>query len=147
MKVRPAKVAEWHVLWELERECFPPGTAYDWQEFVAAMKGCAAVLVAEGHLGIVGFLALEIEGETAIVENIAVDPNLRGNQIARRLMEAGIDAARAKGCKRMALQVAKRNPDAIAAFSKLGFGVTRELPGYYVSPAWAGDALEMERAL
>jgi ribosomal-protein-alanine N-acetyltransferase len=148
VKVRAARRNEWQELWALEKECFPEGTSYTWPEFVESLQRCAFVLVAEGHLGIVGFLALETERDAAVVEDIAVDPNLQGAGIARRLVDAGIAALATRSeIRLLRLQVAKRNPNAVAAFEHLGFRTTRTLVGYYVSPAWKGDAFEMERAL
>lgn len=147
MKVRAAGRTEWRGLWDIEQQCYPAGTAYTWTEFVEALDGCEWVLAAEGVLGVVGFVAVEVDGDRAVIENIAVDPDLRKAGIAAKLVDASASRARDQGCKALRLQVAKRNPAAIAAFEKLGFRTVRTLPGYYTSPAWAGDALEMERPL
>jgi len=62
---------------------------------------------------------------------VAVHPSARGRQAGRLLVEATIDALRAKGVQRVYLEVRNDNANAIALYDKLGFVPTQSLPGYY----------------
>lgn len=62
---------------------------------------------------------------------VAVHPSARGRHVGRLLVEATIDALKAKGVERIYLEVRNDNATAIALYEKLGFLQTRSLPGYY----------------
>lgn len=77
-------------------------------------------------------------GRTIIVANVAVDPDHRRRGIARRLMEAALEATRAGGAARVILQVEADNAPAVKLYEGLGFHIQRtwhhwrrngELPG------------------
>ncbi|MCL4742150.1 MAG: GNAT family N-acetyltransferase [Phycisphaerales bacterium] len=62
---------------------------------------------------------------------VAVHPSVRGRHAGRLLVEATIDALKAKGVERVYLEVRHDNATAISLYRKLGFLPTRDLPGYY----------------
>lgn len=71
--------------------------------------------------------------------DLIVEPRSRGAGVGRALVEALADRLAARGAPRLVIQVAARNPDAQAAFARLGFRttmleMTRELPGETPAP-------------
>jgi GNAT superfamily N-acetyltransferase len=65
--------------------------------------------------------------------DLMVEPRWRARGLGRRLVEALADALGARGAPRLVIQVAERNPGALAAFRRMGFRptlieLTRELP-------------------
>ncbi len=56
-----------------------------------------------------------------IISNVATDPAYRRRGIARRLMEAALDHARARGAERVSLQVRNENTPAKDLYVDLGF--------------------------
>ncbi len=62
---------------------------------------------------------------------VAVHPSARGRHAGRLLVEATINALKAKGVDRVYLEVRHDNAAAIALYEKLGFRPTQSLPGYY----------------
>lgn len=134
-------------LHDIEHAAFPTGTAYTAEELAEALGRCRTwVAVEEGPPErVVGFLA--IESAEPNIEDIAILPSHQGRGLTRRLLAEAEASLRRNGIQSLRLQVAVRNSTAVAAFERLGFVRQRVLSGYYTSPAWAGDALEMEKSL
>jgi ribosomal protein S18 acetylase RimI-like enzyme len=68
----------------------------------------------------VGFVA--ISDGIAVLEAIATTPDARGRGLARAIVAALLDWARAAGAQRAALQVMADNAPALALYRRLGFG-------------------------
>ena len=63
------------------------------------------------------------------LEDLYVSESARGGGHGRALMEAAIESARARGCKRMELDVNEQNLDALRFYEKLGFTSEPKPPG------------------
>ncbi len=72
-------------------------------------------------------------GRPIVVANVAVAPDYRRRGIARRLMEAGLDAIRAGGGTAAILQVDADNDSARALYRELGFRTERVWNTWYHS--------------
>jgi len=83
----------------------------------------------------VGVQLMAARGWTSYVAAMGVAPALRGSGLARRMMERAIADSRARGERRMVLEVIEQNPRAIRFYRKLGFEATRRLFGYRRGPA------------
>jgi len=71
---------------------------------------------------LVGYVAVERQpGGDGYIDFVGVDPELRGRGYGERLVRAGIDALRARGCGRISLTVREDNPAARALYRRLGF--------------------------
>jgi len=67
--------------------------------------------------------------------NIAVDPDVQGRGIAKRLVDAGLSAMRALNVPEVRLEVRPSNRSAIALYRKTGWrevGRTRDLEGEWI---------------
>ena len=63
------------------------------------------------------------------LEDIFVEDEARGSGMGRALMEAAFERARARGCRRMELDVNEANPAAMALYDSLGFSSWSDPPG------------------
>lgn len=106
----------------------------------------AVFLVAEhGGRLVANLLLLTRKGSRhARIYSLVVDPAARGLGLARQLVRAAEDAACARGCHAVLLEVRADNAAARSLYRQLGYGVDRELPGYYDDGA---DGLKLRREL
>ncbi|HEU4978168.1 MAG TPA: GNAT family N-acetyltransferase [Solirubrobacteraceae bacterium] len=63
-------------------------------------------------------------GLDCLLEDLFVEDHARGAGLGRALVEAAIAAARARGARRMELDVNERNAAAIALYESFGFSAT-----------------------
>jgi ribosomal protein S18 acetylase RimI-like enzyme len=63
------------------------------------------------------------------LEDLFVDERARGGGHGRALVEAAFDAARARGCKRIELDVNEQNEGALRFYESLGFSIEPKPPG------------------
>src|SRR5262245_33299399 len=61
------------------------------------------VLVARDGDDVVGCVALEIYGDTALLRSLAVEPSCRGTQLGRRLVQAVLGLGRQRGVRTFCL--------------------------------------------
>ena len=105
--------------------CEPAGTA--------TVGRSLRVLVAEDDGRIVGALVLAIvENITrkgtpyAIIENVVVDEDARGQRHGEALIEQAVEEARQAGCYKVSLTSNKRRSEAHRCYERLGFVQTHE---------------------
>ena len=87
------------------------------------------LLVAEGDGAIVGYTYATVEGydymslrgPAGVLNDVVVDPSYRGRGIGRMLLEAAIDALKARGVPRVVLSTAEQNEAAQHLFERSGF--------------------------
>lgn len=82
--------------------------------------------------GPVGFLlgVSQVEGEARILM-FAVDRHARLTGVGTRLMQVFLERCRARGLRRVTLEVRVSNATAIRFYTRFGFSVTDLLRGYY----------------
>jgi ribosomal protein S18 acetylase RimI-like enzyme len=61
------------------------------------------------------------EAEDCWLEDLYVAPEARREGVGRKLVEAVVDRARKRGCRRVELDVSSENPAAMALYRSLGF--------------------------
>jgi ribosomal protein S18 acetylase RimI-like enzyme len=87
--------------------------------------GRSPVAVAEG--GPVAFALVAIRGRDAWIGGMATAPAHRRAGLARQMLDAAIDSARAAGCTTVWLEVVDRNAAAVALYRSRGFAEVRDL--------------------
>ncbi|MEV0755167.1 GNAT family N-acetyltransferase [Streptosporangium sp. NPDC050280] len=84
--------------------------------------------VAEGVA--VGHVALRRLGGDLELKRMFVTPSHRGTRVARALLAAAEDAARALGAPRVVLQTGPRQPDAVRMYEREGYTPVPVFPPY-----------------
>ena len=69
------------------------------------------------------------DAEDCALEDLFVRAEVRGTGLGRALVEAAIDRARARGCRRMELDTGEENEPALALYRSLGFRSGLDEPG------------------
>jgi ribosomal protein S18 acetylase RimI-like enzyme len=119
-----------------------PRTAEGYASFLGTQLDAAGMLVLvaerEGRLigytfaGVEGHDWMSLRGPAGVLHDIVVDPDARRLGVARRLLDATLDALAARGAPRVVLWTAERNDAAQRLFAGVGFRrtmleMTREL--------------------
>jgi ribosomal-protein-alanine N-acetyltransferase len=86
-----------------------------------ALKTTRSYLVAKVGSEVVGYAGLMITGSDGHVTTVAVDPAWHRNGIGTRLMLGLSDAAIARGCTGLTLEVRVSNTGAQAMYRRFGF--------------------------
>lgn len=124
----------------LDRACFTRAWSTDaWAEELS--RG-AVFVTGEPP---VGFACAAMIAGVCELRRIAVEPTARRRGVARDLLRAVIDHARAHACERVQLEVAAANVAAIALYRAHGFVLVGRRRNYYREPV--DDALLMDRPL
>jgi ribosomal protein S18 acetylase RimI-like enzyme len=69
------------------------------------------------------------DAEDCAIEDLFVRAEARGSGLGRALVEAAIERARERGCRRMELDTAEENVPALALYRSLGFRSGLDEPG------------------
>jgi GNAT superfamily N-acetyltransferase len=70
-----------------------------------------------------------VDGEECELEDLFVDDSARGSGLGRALVQAAVERARARGCRRMQLNTNEANPAAVALYESAGFSAWFDPPG------------------
>jgi len=126
----------------IDADAFPHASAQ-----FGARADSARVWVARDDAGrVVAFLAGRVwRRELLHVEGLAVVAEARRRGLARLLVRAALEGARADGLRSVGLHVSVTNAGAVALYESEGFGVARRLRDYYGPHVYGGEraALEM----
>ncbi len=146
MRFRDYRPSDLESMWQLDRECFPPGIAYSRSELRAfASRKTAETIVVEREGRIVAFvLGWRPRRTEGHVITLDVTAAARQRGLGRRLMAALEDRFRAAGVRRVALETAATNTIAIDLYERLGYRKVARLPSYYGGGL---HAWKMEKAL
>lgn len=100
------------------------------ERFLAQPYRFAYVAVDEGDR-VAGYAAVDLDGRTAHLMNLAVREDLRRRGVGARLMRELLRAVRLRGARRLYLEVRASNSAAQAFYRKLGFAGKRKRRAYY----------------
>ncbi len=119
----------WDVL-QIDREAFSPSNAaYDVYLY---LKYGSVIFVAEIDRRVVGYVTvMEMEERDAKIMSIAVKREFRRMGIGSRLLDEAIRWCRARGKRRLLLEVRVSNHPAQNLYKKKGFRVIGVNPNYY----------------
>ncbi len=105
----------------------------------------AWVLRRDGAL--VGYGVLSLAADEAHVLNVCTDPGEQGQGHGRRLLRTLLQLARARGTRRVFLEVRPSNAHAIALYHAEGFNEIGRRPRYYPAAHGREDAIVMAMEL
>lgn len=117
------------------RDTFDGLMARDDSDLVAA--------VCDGEL--CGYAAIWTILDQSELGDVAVAPGHRGRGVGRRLVQAAMEHARARGAREIFLEVRESNKGAIRLYEEMGFEVIDRRRRYYTRPV--EDALVMRAPL
>ena len=121
-------------------ELFQRELSHDWSTIlIAAPPGSVA-----GEDSIYGFLIYWVVHDEVHVLNIATDPPHRRRNVARRLMLAAIEQARARGARLVTLEVRRSNLPAASLYRDLGFRSVGIRPNYYADEGEDAVVMNLE---
>jgi ribosomal-protein-alanine N-acetyltransferase len=108
-------------------------TAEDFLRYLAKANTLAIVADTGGRLTgyALGPAPLTGHPRSARLDSIAVQPGTRARGLGSRLLARFLRDAKARGCRRVSLEVAVPNEAARRLFDRAGFRTLRTLPGYY----------------
>lgn len=86
-------------------------------------------------------LILRAKNRPARLYSIAIDKGCRGQGFGKLLFQAGMDALREYGEKKLLLEVDANDRTTVSFYEKRGFKTTRRLPAYYED---GRDAFKMQ---
>lgn len=143
-RIRPAWLADAPVLAALERRCFAdPWTADAFRELLRQRE--AFGLVCEDGGEIAGYAVARCVAGTGELLNLAVEPERRGQGLARTLLSATLGALQQRGAGEVFLEVRPSNRAAVALYAAFQFAKVGRRPEYYRNPL--EDALILRREI
>ena len=144
--LRAADMQDLPALVHLEQSAFSGDriSLRSWRRLVGSNS--ASVTIASTADGLAGASVLlhSTRSSVARLYSIAVDPAARGQGVARRLLEAAIERARAVGASVLRLETRTDNLAGQALFASYGFTPLDRKPGYYADGM---DALRWQTSL
>ncbi|MFE4594721.1 GNAT family N-acetyltransferase [Streptomyces laurentii] len=159
IRIREAVVGDERVLGELDRETWSPLHAVlprpePGRAFFDERHVPAHYLVAEaadpgvvGYVRVVPSTPLACNAHVRQIQGLVVDPAARGRGVARALIRAAGERARAEGATRLTLGVLGHNAPARALYVSEGFAVEGVQPGEFLLDGAYVDNILMGRAL
>ena len=146
MRIRPAEPGDVDALIKLEHRVFPTDRLSRRSLRRLLDSPSAAVLVAVENAQLAGIAIVLFRARSAVARlySIAVAPHVGGRGVAAMLLDAAEEAALARGCRIMRLEVHRANHAAISRYRKSGYREFGRYRAYYEDGA---DALRFEKRL
>lgn len=130
LTIEPMTEAHLPEVMRIEREVFMPG----WSEeaFRSDLRNPAALyLVLKIDNKIVAYAGMWLVVDEAHITNVAVLPDYRGRNLAKRLIHRLLSIARERGCVKATLEVRVSNTPAQKLYEKFGFRAVATRAKYY----------------
>lgn len=158
-QIRIAAPGDEDVLAALDRAAWSPlhavlpAPAEPYEPFFDARHLPGDYLVAEVAGEVVGYIRLVLPTPLAAtahvrqIQGLVVAESARGRGVARALLRAAVERARAEGARRITLRVLGHNAPARALYASEGFAVEGVLPGELLIDGQYVDDVLMGRSL
>lgn len=130
LTIEPMTEAHLPEVMRIERQVFTPG----WSEeaFRSDLRNPAAFyLVLKLDQKIVAYAGMWLVVDEAHITNVAVLPDYRGRNLAKRLIHRLLSVARERGCVKATLEVRVSNTPAQKLYEKFGFRPVATRAKYY----------------
>ena len=137
MTIVPMEERHLDDLARLERLCFSrPWSRQALKEELTNPAAC--FLVGEEAGEVLGYAGMHCAAGECYVDNVAVFPEARRQGVGRKLMEALLQAAAARGGEFLSLEVRPSNLEALALYRGLGFREVGRRRWFYDDPVEDG---------
>jgi [ribosomal protein S18]-alanine N-acetyltransferase len=138
--VEPAGHDDLDALANLERRCYThPWSVRGFRD--ALRRGERGLVMvarapasAGAQRGILGYCVIETAADELHVHNLAVQPELRGGGIGRRLLTIALEVGDHRGAEVALLEVRESNQPAIELYRSMGFVAVAVRRSYYSQP-------------
>ncbi len=131
--IRNAVAADAAAVAAIEKACFSaPWSERQIEEEIG--KDNALFFVAEADGDVFGYVSAEDVCGECYMNNLAVAQTFRGRKIGRLLLGRLIDAARARGCEFLTLEVREGNAPARHIYETCGFSLAGVRKNFYDAP-------------
>jgi ribosomal protein S18 acetylase RimI-like enzyme len=147
VQLRPASLQDLPALVALENQTFSEDRISRRQFRWMLKRGhCALITASTETIGLVGYVLVLFHRGTSLgrIYSLAVDDRMRGQGIARQLMQAAEQAALEHDCLALRLEVRTDNHSAIQLYEKLGYRQFGLYEDYYEDHA---PALRLQKRL
>lgn len=114
-------------------------------ELPGATRAAPARVV--GYICVVAPTSLAVNAHVRQIQGLVVAPEARGSGVARALLRAGAEHARAAGARRLTLRVLGHNAPARRLYESEGFAVEGVLPEEFLLDGTYVDDVLMGRTL
>ena len=143
--LRAYRPADFEILYQIDRVCFPAAIAYGRSELESYLRlEGARCLLAEVAGNIGGFILTSLSCHTGHIITLDVLDACRRRGVGSNLLRASEADAASRGARRMILETATTNKPAIAFWKRHGYRETGTVKDYYGRGL---DAFEMEKSL
>jgi ribosomal protein S18 acetylase RimI-like enzyme len=134
-QIRKATKADLPAIIALEQKCFPGPLAYSRRQLHYLLTHAnSSALVETNNDSLRGFVIILYRKGSRIagIETIDVDPSAQRCGIGSRLLTAAETEMRARGIRRVRLEVSSQNAPAIQLYRHAGYRDYEFLPNYYI---------------
>ena len=97
------------------------GTQLDEPNVIMLVAERDGEVIGYTYAGVEGNDYMSLRGPAGVLHDIVVDPAHRGQGVGRALLDATLEALKAKGVPRVVLSTAERNESAQRLFARAGF--------------------------
>lgn len=132
---RLASPADLDAVLAIEAASFNNPTTREWYEReLKRPEVCFIYVLRTTDQPVAGFCAFWRVAEQIHINNLAIRPELRGQGLGSRLLQAVIAEATRLGASRATLEVRRSNLPAIRLYERAGFSEAGVRPNYYSKP-------------
>ena len=132
--IRPMMAEDVDEVARIEAGAFTTPWAATTFESLLESRGLVVLVVEAPNAPVAGYAVLWCFADEGELANIAVDPPHRGRGLGALLLDAVLDRARARGVRKLHLEVRESNHQAEGMYLRRGFEVVAVRTGYYDSP-------------
>lgn len=145
-EIRNFKPEDFEVLWHMDQECFPPGTAYSRRELSVYIwrRGAFTLIAADTASGSIAGFIVAYNGVSGHIITIDVATSARRHGVGSLLLRAVEARLFNAGTRTVGLETAVDNIAALSFYKRHGYSVIRTWPRYYSNGV---DALVLQKEL
>ena len=143
--LRPMREADLDAVMAIEQRAY----AFPWTRgiFRDCLRADSPAWVLERDRALLGYGVLSVAADEAHVLNVCAAPEAQGQGHGRRMLRALLQVARARGARRVFLEVRPSNRTAIGLYHAEGFNEIGRRPRYYPAVDGREDAIVMAMEL
>lgn len=96
-------------------------TQLDAKDIIVLVADINGDVIGYSYSAVEGYDYMSLRGPAGVLHDIIVDPDYRGRDVGRLLLESTLDALKSRGVPRVVLTTAEQNDAAQRFFARVGF--------------------------